>query len=97
MNAVAIRQGDVLLVPVGELPTGAQVQEGRVGIRIAGERTGHAHELIGSVAVDGDREYVLGGNTLTHQEHRHHVTEPVWYEVRLQREHVAQQQRQRWD
>lgn len=83
-----IRQGDVLLIPVAELPEGAEIR-GDQGIRIAGERTGHAHQLVGAVAMAGDREYVRGGNVLTHQEHEHVATAPTWYEVRVQREYES--------
>ena len=93
-----IRQGDVLLVPVGELPAGAE-RRGDQGIRIEGERTGHAHQLVGAVAVAEGREFVRGGNVLTHEEHEHVATAPTWYEVRIQREHVPESRRnqRRWD
>ena len=85
-----IRQGDVLLTPVAELPTGATIRDNQ-GIRIEGERTGHAHQLVGTVAVAEDgREFVRGGNVLTHQEHEHVSTSPEWYEVTVQREHVTE-------
>lgn len=93
-----IRQGDVLLLPVGRLPRAAEPQPDRVGIRIAGERTGHAHQLVGAVAVAGQREYIRGGNVLSHEEHGHVATAPQWYEVRVQREHVpAAPPQRRWD
>jgi len=85
-----IRQGDVLLTPVAELPADAKVRDNQ-GIRIEGERTGHAHQLVGPVAVAEDgREFVRGGNVLTHQEHEHIATSPEWYEVTVQREHVPE-------
>jgi hypothetical protein len=96
-----IRQGDVLLIPVASLPDDAAVVPDRVGIEIAGERTGHVHRLIGTVAVlesqDGRREFVHGGNALTHEEHRHVVTDLVWYEVRRQREWSSGTTVGRWD
>lgn len=93
-----LRQGDVLLLPVSSLPPDAVVQTDRVGIRIEGERTGHAHQLVGSVAVTPDgREFIMGGNALTHEEHRHIVTQPHWYEVRLQRELIQRRNERRWD
>ena len=61
---------------------------GEQGIRIEGERTGHAHQLVGAVAMLADREMIAGGNVLTHQEHEHVATVPQWYEVRVQREHT---------
>lgn len=92
-----IRQGDVLLMPVGEPPAEA-VATDAVGIRIVGERAGHAHELLGTVRVHGERQYVRGGAVLTHPEHAHIQTDPVWYEVRQQREHVPlSAATRRWD
>ncbi len=82
-----VRQGDVLLSPVADLPPGAEIQ-GDHGIRIVGERTGHAHTLVGKVAVLAGRTYVRGGDVLTHQEHEHVTTAPTWYEVTRQREYV---------
>lgn len=92
-----IRQGDVLLIPT-DLPKSAAAAD-RIGISIAGERTGHAHRLVGAVAVAGEREFVRGGNLLTHEEHEHIATAPAqWYEVRVQREHVpAMRPSARWD
>ena len=84
-----IRQGDVLLVP-SPLPDGAEVQPDRVGLRIEGERGGHAHTLVGPVATGpAGGLYVHGGNVLQHEEHKHIQTEPVWYRVHQQRVLVA--------
>jgi hypothetical protein len=46
-SAALIRQGDVLLVPVGELPEGSELvsQEGGRVVLARGEATGHAHVL----------------------------------------------------
>ncbi len=82
-----VRQGDLLLSPVADLPPGAEIQEDH-GIHIVGERTGHAHTLVGTVAVLAGRTYVRGGDVLTHQEHEHIATAPTWYEVTMQREYV---------
>lgn len=92
-----IRQGDVLLIPCSAPPESA-IQPDRIGISIAGERTGHAHRLVGTVALVGRRELVRGGNVLSHEEHEHILTSPRWYEVRVQREHVpARGPAARWD
>lgn len=92
-----IRQGDVLLDPVEELPVGATLTDD-VGVKIAGERTGHSHQLVGRVATLGSRRFVKGGNVLQHEEHEHVATEPTWYEVVVQREHIPQQAPSfRWD
>jgi hypothetical protein len=88
----------VLLMPVDKLPCDAVIQANRAGIRIAGERTGHAHQLVGDLAVAGDRHFVRGGNVLQHEEHEHIVTAPIWYEVRGQVEHVPESRpRHRFD
>jgi len=100
-----IRQGDVLLTAV-EPPAScerATDREGRplAGVRIAGERTGHAHELAGRVYdADGRRLIFLERpTTLTHQEHRHIEVPAGWWEVRTQREFepVRRQARRRFD
>ena len=87
-----IRQGDVLLTPVARLPRRAVIAE-TPGIVIEGERTGHAHRLLGLVALLGAARYVRGGAPLTHEEHATVTTEPVWYLVTEQREWVGRSSR----
>jgi hypothetical protein len=90
-----IRQGDVLLIRVSEpndrdLVTGPDGLPMR-GLRVEGERTGHAHELAGEVfdLANGARVIALREPTaLTHQEHAHIVVPEGWWEVRVQREWV---------
>lgn len=102
---VQIRQGDVLLTPVKPPKRTERVtdDEGRpvAGVRIAGERTGHAHELAGRVYdTDGGRVIFLERpGTITHQEHRHIEVPAGWWEVRTQREFVPGQRsiRRRFD
>lgn len=94
------RQGDVLLVKVGELP-GEAVPEELIEDRIVlayGEVTGHAHALSTSFAVayahDADR-YVVAkeGATLVHEEHNPIVLEPGVYRVVRQREYSPREVR----
>ncbi len=100
-----IRQGDVLLTPVAEPtePTRVTDREGMplAGVRVAGERTGHAHELAGRVYESEGRRLIFleRPTTLTHQEHRHIEVPAGWWEVRTQREFepVLRQTRRRFD
>lgn len=75
-----IRQGDILLVPVGEIPPEAEL-EPEVGERLVvadGEVTGHSHSLAWRTAKGfrlgsetGNRRYIRVSEptTLTHEEH----------------------------
>lgn len=84
-----IRQGDVLLVPVKELPKDA-VQQTATRVTIAGERTGHAHVLKGQVFSAGPITLIRipkAGAVITHQEHAHLPVPVGLYEVRIQREY----------
>jgi hypothetical protein len=101
-----IRQGDVLLVPIDEpaAPVRAVGPDGQplAGVRIAGERTGHAHELAGRVYDSGPGRRVVfleRPAALTHQEHRHVDVPAGWWEVLTQREYVPLERRtaRRWD
>ncbi len=108
---VQIRQGDVLLVPVADPRPGSvtRATDGQgqplAGVRVEGERTGHAHELAGRVYdhADGRRLLMLERpGTLTHQEHAHVEVPAGWWEIRQQREHVpeaapGQRTGRRWD
>ena len=71
------------------------------GLRIAGERTGHAHELACDVYVQGEKEYAVLSTeaTMTHQEHQHLKIPAGVYEVKIQREYVPVQRTVtgRWD
>jgi hypothetical protein len=88
-----IRQGDVLLIRTTE-PAEREIVIGPDGlpingIRVEGERTGHAHELRGEVfdLPSGTRAIAIRTPTsLTHQEHAHIVVPEGWWEVRVQRE-----------
>ena len=86
-----IRQGDVLLIPA-KLPEKAELQSVE-GLRIAGERTGHSHELACNLYKLGDREFATlkKAEIMTHQEHAHLTIPAGVYEIRIQREYVPLQ------
>jgi len=82
-----IRQGDVLLIR-REAPAEAKKIESR-GLRVPGERTGHAHVLEADVfeQPDGTRLLALSEpSTLSHEEHAPIQVPEGWWEPRLQRE-----------
>jgi hypothetical protein len=89
-----IRQGDVLLTPIPQPQRRKRAVDanGRplAGVRVEGERTGHAHELAGRVYEVGKKRVVFleRPTEITHQEHRHIEVPAGWWEVRTQREFV---------
>jgi hypothetical protein len=103
----AVRQGDVLLVRVDKLPTGAvrrQGTEGRIVVEV-GEATGHAHTLdpvsveaydvvseAGAIVYQAYR--VLQRTPLTHDEHPAIVLEPGIWERWYQVESDGEAERQ---
>ena len=104
-----IRQGDVLLLKVQE-PTQRDLATGPdglplAGLRVEGERTGHAHVLPGEIYETPDSRRVIRVHEptlLTHEEHQHLVVPEGWWEVRIQREWVGNRRRvsrtaPRWD
>jgi hypothetical protein len=90
-----VRQGDVLLVPIDEVPGAARLQA-RIGGRVVlaeGEATGHAHAIRSAAATlhgDGEERYlrVAAAVTLDHEEHAPIVVAPGSYRVVVQREYV---------
>lgn len=97
MKRLPVRQGDVLLVPVEEVPEGCKPVS-RVGGRVIlaeGEMTGHHHAIS-----DVDVELVIGemerrfiqvgpeGATLQHEEHAGIAVAPGPYEVLIQVEYA---------
>lgn len=86
-----IRQGDVLLIPA-ELPKNAELKSVE-GLRVAGERTGHSHELACDIYTKKDKEFAVveKESTMTHQEHKHLQIPAGVYEIRIQREYVPLQ------
>jgi hypothetical protein len=92
-----IRQGDVLLVPIEAIPSGA-VPVGPDGERVVlayGEVTGHAHALPAvtvSMWSAGEQRYVRVAqtSTLVHEEHAHHDVAVGDYAVIQQREYTPE-------
>lgn len=92
-----IRQGDVLLIPVAEIPATAKEQKrdaGRV-ILAYGEVTGHAHAITKpgvTKLADGIAEYLNApqGCTLDHEEHTAITIEPGAYRIIHQREYTPE-------
>jgi hypothetical protein len=90
-----LRQGDVLLVPVAEVPVEARPLR-RTGGRVVlaeGEATGHAHAIRSSAATllgTGDERFlrVAAPVTLDHEEHAPIAIAPGTYRVVIQREYV---------
>ena len=85
-----VRQGDLLIVKVGEIPKAAKPKKDRV--LAEGEATGHMHELdSGFVYELGDVLYFRVPEettaTLKHQEHKEISFEPGEYQVIRQREY----------
>lgn len=90
-----VRQGDVMLKPVEQLPLGAQLAK-RAGGRVIlaeGEVTGHHHAIrdagVGLLEVEGRRFLRVpdAGARLEHEEHSTIEVEPGLYEVVIQREY----------
>lgn len=88
MNQIRqIRQGDVLLIR-RDAPADAKRVEAQ-GLRVPGERTGHAHVLPAQVyeTAEGVRLLHLDEPAiLTHEEHRHIVIPAGWWQPVIQRE-----------
>jgi hypothetical protein len=91
-----LRQGDVLLVPVDEIPVEARPLR-RTGGRVVlaeGEVTGHAHAIRSSAATllgTGDERYlrVAAPVSLDHEEHAQIAIGAGMYRVVIQREYVS--------
>jgi len=91
-----VRQGDLLLVPIGGLPEGVRpVRSGRI-VLARGEATGHAHVVDDERASLHSLEWpatrflsVVGEEPvfLVHEEHDRLEVQPGVYEVRRQREY----------
>lgn len=96
------RQGDVLLVPVKNVPANTRPvarENGRV-ILARGEVTGHAHAIVDEsaelVSAEGAAElYLLVHGTaavaLEHEEHATILVPPGQYERRIQREYSPEE------
>jgi len=81
-----IRQGDVLLVS-REAPE-QSTRTDALGLRVPGERTGHAHTLPAEVheTSGGTMLYLDEPTDLVHDEHDSVSVPAGWWEPRLQRE-----------
>lgn len=81
-----IRQGDVFLLRIGQLPKDLRQKD---NILARGEVTGHKHQIIGAaVLTDGSTQYVDVENEaeLVHEEHAAHKLQKGVYRVIIQRE-----------
>jgi hypothetical protein len=95
-----LRQGDILLVPVEEIPEGLKDvprESGRM-VLAHGEATGHAHVLEGEakfLASDLEGRFLLVEENaeLVHDEHDTITVPPGGYEVRRQREYEPEESR----
>lgn len=90
-----IRQGDVCLVPVNELPEGAKAVESKDRVVLAyGEVTGHAHAIYDTTKArlwDAGVErflQVLAPVALSHEEHSPAMLEPGIYHLPQQVEYT---------
>jgi hypothetical protein len=93
-----VRQGDVLLIPVDEVPPESRRishPDGRVTLAW-GEATGHAHVVVGDRRVtlrefETDRYVILARNAeLVHEEHAAIPLLSGAYRVVIQREYAPQ-------
>lgn len=92
-----IRQGDVLLVPVDEMPEGSTVtsEDGRL-ILARGEATGHHHSVADRdaalvQAAEGVFLHIMAPTPLEHPQHAPIRLEPGAYRVVTQREYTPQE------
>lgn len=84
-----IRQGDVLLIRRAAPTSALTRREDLAGLRVPGERTGHAHVLPAEV-YDTDRGKrllrVAVAEPMVHEEHAPVMVPAGWWEPVLQRE-----------
>ena len=92
-----VRQGDLLIVPVNNIPKSAKLQKNRI-VEL-GELTGHMHQIPeGNVYNDSKKrekyiEIVGRPTPLQHEEHKPIVLEPGKYKVTRQREYKPAKRR----
>ena len=102
MKQYHVRQGDVLLVMIGnKKPTGKPKASKRV-VLAEGEVTGHAHVVEGAVAefvsTDGDRLlWVEAPTPIEHEEHATVTLEPGLWRLGVQMEQTAEDLRRVMD
>jgi len=98
MNSISIHQGDVILEPIGKLPSDAKFV--RENIVQSGELTGHAHvvnkcRVFSSVDLGMNCVDVIASLPMTHEDHPHTNPVPVGlYRVRIQEEYFPDGSRQ---
>jgi hypothetical protein len=104
MDVKMIRQGDVLLRRVDEPDSVDRVvgDDGQPlgGLRVDGERTGHAHVLPARVydSPAGRVLFVERPTPMTHEEHAAVTVPAGWWSPIVQREYVpASRPRNRWE
>lgn len=98
MSRPIVRQGDVLLIPVDQVPPKSRPVAHPIGraTLALGEATGHAHVVVGDERVTmrewlSDRYVVLASNAqLLHEEHAAIPLGPGAYRVVVQREYAPQ-------
>lgn len=97
-----LRQGDVFIEAIDNLPANGLVEIPREGGRVVlahGEATGHAHAIAdkgvkffrhaesGETFVTVSKQHARGGASLLHEEHTAHVLREGAYRVTRQREY----------
>ncbi len=87
------RQGDVLLVPVEDIPEGAKRVRPKRVIIAEGEVTGHMHELVGGKVelfekAESVFARIMAAPELRHAEHATQTIEPGLYRIVRQREYT---------
>lgn len=97
-----VRQGDVLLIPVAKVPTGAKKKEGRDANVVAyGEATGHHHVILDGTVYVGEegKMFVVVGERgeIRHQDPSGVKADHDWlqipageYEVRIEEEYTPE-------
>lgn len=100
MKSEMVRQGDVLLVKIDDMPNSAEEIESTGRIVLAyGEVTGHAHAIAVAQAklfIDGQTRFLKVGDAgadLVHEEHSTIHLTPGLYRIVQQREYIPQSSR----
>ncbi len=93
-----MRQGDLLFLPVSEIPSDAKVQED--GIIARGEATGHTHRIRAgqqaALMIAAGMAYIQARaeTVIEHEEHAEVILPPGLFIVKRQREYTPQGWRQ---
>jgi hypothetical protein len=89
-----IRQGDIYMLPVKEVPEGAIKKDNIVQ---RGEHTGHMHQIVdGEVYIKDGNQYVIARQktVLVHEEHKEVKLKKGVYLIRRKREYSPLAERQ---